>query len=176
MGLCAVFRWCGGAETNGKAQSSSALDRISERIALIFKPCPAQKQSGNQPSKNNDLLYISIGYGGESVSQSSLKDKVFLTFLGQNPPFELRRKLAFRLQSFHEIHRGVKRLHRGNARRGKMLLGRFRSSTPIDRAQRQGQRHHHHGDHAQRNKHVDIGEECSLGLYHLIDDRHAGSG
>jgi hypothetical protein len=30
-----------------------------------------------------------------------LKDKAFLTFLGQNPPFELRRKLAFRLQSFH---------------------------------------------------------------------------
>jgi len=35
-----------------------------------------------------------------------LKDKGFLTVVGQNPPFELRRKLAFRLQSFHEIHRG----------------------------------------------------------------------
>jgi hypothetical protein len=44
--------------------------------------------------------------GGEGVSQSPLKDKAFSTFLGQNPPFELRRKLAFRLQSFHEIHRG----------------------------------------------------------------------
>jgi hypothetical protein len=35
-----------------------------------------------------------------------LKDNAYSTFLGQKPPFELRRKLAFRLQSFHEIHRG----------------------------------------------------------------------
>src|ERR1019366_6941520 len=28
--------------------------------------------------------------GGESVSQLPLKDKAFLTFFGQNPPFELR--------------------------------------------------------------------------------------
>jgi hypothetical protein len=35
-----------------------------------------------------------------------LKDKAFLTFLGQNPPFELRRKLAFASKSFHEIHLG----------------------------------------------------------------------
>src|ERR1700731_2303417 len=33
MGLCAVFRWCGGAETT----ASSALDRISERITLASK-------------------------------------------------------------------------------------------------------------------------------------------
>jgi hypothetical protein len=44
--------------------------------------------------------------GGEGVSQSPLKDKAYSTFLGQKPPFELRRKLAFRLQSFHEINRG----------------------------------------------------------------------
>jgi len=44
--------------------------------------------------------------GGESVSQSPLKDKALSTFLDQNPPFELRRKPAFRFQSFHEIHRG----------------------------------------------------------------------
>ena len=42
------------------------------------------------------LLSIrTIGYrgeqcgGGESVSQPPLKDKVFSTYLGQNPPFEL---------------------------------------------------------------------------------------
>jgi hypothetical protein len=35
------------------------------------------------------LRYISIGYGGESISQSSLKDQAFSTFLDQNPPFEL---------------------------------------------------------------------------------------
>jgi hypothetical protein len=51
-----------------------------------------------------------IGYkgeqcsGGEGVSQSPMKDKAFLTFLGQNPPVELRRKLAFSPQSFHGIH------------------------------------------------------------------------
>ena len=33
-----------------------------------------------------------VGAGGESVSQLPLKDKAFLTFLGQNPPFELRTK------------------------------------------------------------------------------------
>jgi len=32
------------------------------------------------------------GSGGEGVSQLPLKDKAFLTFLGQNPPFELRTK------------------------------------------------------------------------------------
>jgi hypothetical protein len=35
-----------------------------------------------------------------------LKDQTLSTFLDQNPPFELRRKPAFRFQSFHEIHRG----------------------------------------------------------------------
>jgi len=41
------------------------------------------------------LLVRTIGYkgeqcsGGESVSQSPLKDKAFSTFLDQNPPFEL---------------------------------------------------------------------------------------
>ena len=53
-----------------------------------------------------------IGYGGElwrggeGVSQSPLKDKTFSSFLGENPPFELRRNMEFRLQSFHGIHRG----------------------------------------------------------------------
>jgi hypothetical protein len=45
--------------------------------------------------------------GGEGGSQSPLNDKAFSTFLGQKRPFELRRKLAFRLHSFHEIHRGL---------------------------------------------------------------------
>jgi hypothetical protein len=33
--------------------------------------------------------------GGESVSQSQLKDKAFLTFQDQNPPFELPEKGHF---------------------------------------------------------------------------------
>jgi hypothetical protein len=36
--------------------------------------------------------------------QSPLKDQAFSSFLDQNQPFELRRKQAFRFQSFHEIH------------------------------------------------------------------------
>jgi hypothetical protein len=34
-------------------------------------------------------------WGGESVSQSPLKDKAFSTFLGQNPPFELLAEMGF---------------------------------------------------------------------------------
>jgi hypothetical protein len=34
-------------------------------------------------------------FGGESVSQSPLKDKAFSTFLDQNPPFELPEKGDF---------------------------------------------------------------------------------
>jgi hypothetical protein len=34
-------------------------------------------------------LLLRKAAGGESVSQSPLKDKAFLTFLDQNPPFEL---------------------------------------------------------------------------------------
>jgi hypothetical protein len=37
MGLCAVSRWCEGCRNKGKAQLSSALDRISERITLAFR-------------------------------------------------------------------------------------------------------------------------------------------
>jgi ABC-type sulfate transport system substrate-binding protein len=37
IGLCAVFRWCEGCRNKGKAQLSSALDRISERITLVFR-------------------------------------------------------------------------------------------------------------------------------------------
>jgi hypothetical protein len=33
--------------------------------------------------------------GGESVSQSPLKDKAFSSFLDQNPPFALRLKMSF---------------------------------------------------------------------------------
>lgn len=49
------------------------------------------------------LLSIrTIGYrgeqcnGGESVSQSTLRDKAFSTFIDQNPPFELRPEIGSR--------------------------------------------------------------------------------
>ena len=44
--------------------------------------------------------------GGEGVSQSPLKDKAFLTFRDQNPPFELPPKAGVSPPIFHEIHRG----------------------------------------------------------------------
>jgi hypothetical protein len=44
--------------------------------------------------------------GGESVSQLPLKNKAFLTFLGQNPPLELRPKTGVSTSIFHEIRRG----------------------------------------------------------------------
>ncbi len=75
-----------------QAQLSSALDRILETITLVFQTLYAQKQF---EGKNESLLYISIGYGGESVSQSPLKDKPFSTFLDRNPPFELTEKADF---------------------------------------------------------------------------------
>jgi hypothetical protein len=43
--VCAVSRWCEGCRKQGKAQLSSALDRISERITLAFQTLSAQKQS-----------------------------------------------------------------------------------------------------------------------------------
>jgi hypothetical protein len=36
--------------------------------------------------------------GGESVSQLALEDKVFSTFLDQNPPFEQRPEMGFRFR------------------------------------------------------------------------------
>jgi hypothetical protein len=72
-----------GVETQKQRAVKLGSRPISERITLAF-----QTQSG--PTENKHLYYISIGYGGEGVSQSLLKDKAFSTFLDQNPPIELR--------------------------------------------------------------------------------------
>jgi hypothetical protein len=91
MGQCAVSRWYEGCRNKCKAQLSSALDRILERITLAFQSLSRPEAIRGSPSKNNNLPYISIKYGGESVSQSPLKHKAFSTFLDldRNPPFEL---------------------------------------------------------------------------------------
>ena len=60
------------------------------------------RRSGVRGSNEKSLLLLGLiaceftrrirgieQYGGESVSQSSLKDQAFSTFLDQNPPFEL---------------------------------------------------------------------------------------
>ncbi len=92
MDLCAVSRWREGCRNKGKAQLSSALERISERIKLAF-----QTLSRSEAIRGS-TIDISIGSGGEGVSQSPLKGRTFSTFQGQNPPFELRRKMGFRLR------------------------------------------------------------------------------
>ena len=64
-----------GAETKAKRDLSSALDRISEQITTDFQPRgPWRRECQSIP----------------------LKDKAFLTFAGQNSPFELRPELGFR--------------------------------------------------------------------------------
>jgi hypothetical protein len=63
-----------GAETKAKRSQARLSTEFQKGLRWLSKPCPAQKQSGGQPSKYDNLLYISIGYGGESVSQLPLKD------------------------------------------------------------------------------------------------------
>jgi hypothetical protein len=81
-----------GAETKAKRSQARLSTEFQKGLRWLSKPCPAQKQSGGQPSKYDNLLYISIGYGGESVSQLPLKDKAFFDLAGPNPPFELPSK------------------------------------------------------------------------------------
>ena len=64
MGLCAVSHWCEGCRDKGKARLSSALDRISERITLGFQTLSRPEAIRGSTSKNNNLPYISIRYGG----------------------------------------------------------------------------------------------------------------
>jgi hypothetical protein len=87
-GLCAVSRWCEGCRNKGKAQLRPALDRISERITLAFQTLSRPEQSGGHHRKTRIYLIFQHD-GGESVSQSPLKDQAFSPFLDQNPPFEL---------------------------------------------------------------------------------------
>ncbi len=73
---------------------------ISDTSIWSRKPCnPSTTRSarGCHPCLRYVLLPMSPGRtnimsGGESVSQSPLKEKAFSTFLDQNPPFELRTK------------------------------------------------------------------------------------
>jgi hypothetical protein len=55
-------------------------------VGLVFGATIEPKRTKSQFGVQNRVN------GGESVSQLLLKDKAFLTFLGQNPPFELRPK------------------------------------------------------------------------------------
>jgi len=52
-----------------------------------------QRMAGSQPQRLDRAGRKADG--GESVSQSPLKDKAFSTFLDQNPPFELLAEMGF---------------------------------------------------------------------------------
>jgi hypothetical protein len=69
MGLCAVSRWCEGCRNKGKAQSSSALDRISERIALAFQTlAPPRSNPAVNHRKHGFSLYFNRIWRGECQS------------------------------------------------------------------------------------------------------------
>src|ERR1700730_17771715 len=68
MGLCDVSRWCEGCRNKSKAQLSWALERIQNGLRWFCKPCPALKQTGGQPTKYENLPYISIGWRRECQS------------------------------------------------------------------------------------------------------------
>jgi hypothetical protein len=71
------IRWCEGCRNKGKAQLSSARDGISERITLAFQTLSRPEAIRGSTIEKQDLLDISIGAGGESVSQSPLMQKLF---------------------------------------------------------------------------------------------------
>jgi hypothetical protein len=60
--------------------------------------CAPRKRQGptaRYRARNSPKSEVGAQYranGGEGVSQPPLKDKAFLTFFGQNPPFELPEK------------------------------------------------------------------------------------
>ena len=66
--VCAQYlRWCEACRNKGKAQLSSALDRISERIMQVFQTLSRPEAiRGSTIGIRN----ISIGYGGESGTPS----------------------------------------------------------------------------------------------------------
>ena len=133
MDLCAVSRWCEGYRNKGKAQSSSALDRISEWITPTFQTLSRPEIIRGSSIENEKFPYISITYGGESVSQSPLKDNAFSTFLDQNPPFELPPKWNSALDKslFHPMARH--RQHRDQATSERQIAG-----APLSSAVSQG--------------------------------------
>jgi len=78
-------------------------------ISRIFRPGAENLATPRQPVRPEVVTHVlgttcypclragQAKAGGEGVSQSPLKYKAFSTFLDQNPPFELRPKMGFRL-------------------------------------------------------------------------------
>jgi len=82
-----------GAETKAKHSYARLSTEFQNGSRSLSKPCPAQ----NNPEVNHRKTRIDLIFqydGGESVSQSLLKDKAFSTFVDQNLPFELRPEMG----------------------------------------------------------------------------------
>src|SRR5260370_6021583 len=76
-----------GAETKASAVKLGSRPNFRKDYASFSKLCPVQKQSGGQPSKYENLPYISIGYGGESVRSTPFIFQTILFPFGRNPRF-----------------------------------------------------------------------------------------
>jgi hypothetical protein len=70
------------------AKNYSSREELAQNRGILRWPCGRFEQSDTGES-----------CGVEGVSQLPLKDKAFSSFLGESPPFELRRNKGFRLQN-----------------------------------------------------------------------------
>jgi hypothetical protein len=96
MGLRAVSRWCEACRNKASALKLGSRPNLRTDHASFPTLSRPEAIQGSVIEKQK-LPYISISYGGESVSQSPLKDKAFSALLDQNPPFELRPEKGVRL-------------------------------------------------------------------------------
>jgi hypothetical protein len=110
-----------GAETKASVVKLGSRPNFRTDHAGFPKPVPPRSSPGVNRRKTQH--YISIGYGGEGVSQSPLKDQAFSTFLDQNPPFELPPKWNSAFDKTCPAQwpvvddRAIKRLAKGKLRR-----------------------------------------------------------
>ena len=79
------------------AERGGAHYRLTSRLtdsSDVWAQVWAVRVSNSKSAGKQDFFGL---YGGESVSQSPLKDKAFSTFFDQNPPFELLSEMGFAL-------------------------------------------------------------------------------
>jgi hypothetical protein len=87
MSLRSVSHWREGCRYKSKARFELGTRPNFRTDHADFQP---KGPFGTANYQKQNSPHISIGFGGEGVSQSPLKDQAFSTFLDQNPPFELR--------------------------------------------------------------------------------------
>ena len=114
---------------------SGAVDREPPNSCIAGVPRKRQGSarmlSRTKSSKRVGWRAKSCG-GGESVSQSPLKDNAFSTFLDQNPPFELPPKWN---SAFDKLSRPMAR-HRHCSAHGDQVFGHARTTSgyPLNRS------------------------------------------